>query len=231
MRLRRDGVETRRRILEAACVVFSEKGYRRATHAEICKRAGTNTAAINYHFHDKQTLYVEAWRLAFHRSIDAHPPDGGVAPGAPPEERLGGRIGSIMHRILDPQSHEFGIVHKEHANPTGLLAEVTRECIEPLRRQMTQIVRELLGDEAPDEQVHLCQMSIMAQCLHIMVRQKHNRIYGKFGKAVIPPPVDVDVAVLAEHVTQFSLAAIREIRRQTEIGEPAYRKEAHQHAV
>ena len=53
---RKDGEETRRRLLEAACQVFGEKGYRDATNAEVCEKAGANIAAINYHFGSKQAL-------------------------------------------------------------------------------------------------------------------------------------------------------------------------------
>jgi len=219
MRRRRDGIETRRRILEAACKVFAEKGFRDATHAEICQRAGTNTAAINYHFQDKETLYAEAWQVAFRRSLEAHPPDGGVPPDAPAEERLRGRVLSFVARILDPESHEFGIVQKEHAHPTGLLMEVMHESIQPLRRQMNQIVRELLGQKAPDRQVDLCEMSIMAQCLHVMVRRRHRKMLSEGRRLPGPPFFQLSVEVMADHIVRFSLAGIREIRRQLEAGE------------
>ena len=51
---------TRAQLLEAACQVFAEKGYRKATIAEICKRGGANIAAVNYYFGNKETLYAEA---------------------------------------------------------------------------------------------------------------------------------------------------------------------------
>lgn len=229
MRLRKDGVETRKRILAAACEVFSRKGYRDATHAEICKRAGTNTAAINYHFRDKETLYVEAWRLAFHRSIEAHPPDGGVRPGAAAEERLRGRIRSIVQRIADPQSHEFDIVQKELVNPTGLLAEVMHESIEPLRQGLLAIVRELLGAGASGQQVLLCQMSIKAQCLDLWIRERHRKMFARAGMKVGLPPLDLDAELIAEHVARFSLAGIREMRRRIESGEVGERECAREH--
>ncbi|MGQ9671001.1 MAG: TetR family transcriptional regulator, partial [Desulfosoma sp.] len=55
---RRDGLATRARLLDAACDVFAEKGYRGARLADICRRAGANIAAVNYHFGDKASLYV-----------------------------------------------------------------------------------------------------------------------------------------------------------------------------
>src|SRR5260370_36481377 len=49
---------TRGKLLEAAGHVFAEKGFDRATGKEICERAGTNTAAINYYFGGMEGLYA-----------------------------------------------------------------------------------------------------------------------------------------------------------------------------
>ena len=57
--------DVRSDLLKVACKVFADKGYRKATIAEICKRAGVNIAAVNYYFRSKERLYVEAWRAAF----------------------------------------------------------------------------------------------------------------------------------------------------------------------
>ena len=77
---RSDGLETRRRVLDAAGRVFAARGFRDATVADICRSAGANVAAVNYHFGSKRKLYVEAWRHAFHRSMAAYPPDVYVRP-------------------------------------------------------------------------------------------------------------------------------------------------------
>ena len=107
---------TRQRLLEAACERFAEKGFMRTTVAEICRESGANIAAVNYYFGGKEPLYVEAWRYGLERSLKAHPPDGGVGRDASPEDRLRGRVLSIIQRIVDPQSHDFDIVHKEMAD-------------------------------------------------------------------------------------------------------------------
>jgi len=46
-RQRIDGQETRQALLAAAGEVFAKKGYWEATNADICQRAGVNTALIN----------------------------------------------------------------------------------------------------------------------------------------------------------------------------------------
>ena len=220
-RSRKHAGDTKTRLLGSACSVFAEKGYRDATIADICDRAGANIAAVNYHFRDKETLYVEAWRQAFQRSLEAHPPDGGVPENAPVEDRLRARILSMMARIMDPECHEFEMVHKEHANPTGLLAEVMRESIEPTREQFERIVGELLGNGAPAGQVHLCAMSIIAQCMDAVMRQRHRRILPRAGPLPGPAPTEFGVEIMADHIVRFSLAGIREVRRQIDSGELA----------
>jgi len=217
MGTRKDGLRTRKRILDAAVTVFSRKGFRDATIGDICRVARTNTASVNYHFRGKETLYVEAWRLAFQRSVEAHPPAGGVLAEAPPEERLRGRVLSFMQRILDPASHEFEIVHRELASPTNLLVKVMRESIEPIRRDFGALVRELLGEHAPETQVLLCLRSTLSQCLHLMV-DRRRPLSSSTRATVRPPYLRSDVETLAEHVTRFSLAGIREVRRQIERG-------------
>ena len=52
--------DTRQRLLQAAGQLFAEKGYEGASVRDICKKAQANFAAVNYHFHDKERLYIEA---------------------------------------------------------------------------------------------------------------------------------------------------------------------------
>ncbi len=221
-----DGQETRRHLLEAACEVFGKKGFRAATIAEICRGARANTAAANYHFGSKETLYVESWRFAFEQSSKTYPPDGGVAPEAPVEDRLRGRILAIIKRIFDPQSHDLDIVHKEMANPTGLIASVIKRAKEPLFQGFAAIVRDLLGEEATEQHVRLCLMSIHAQCFGPLMQERRL----KMGSTeALPPPLDSipeDVETLCDHVTCFSLGGIRGIRDQIESGETSATKKS-----
>jgi len=210
-RQRKDAQETRQRLLAAAAEVFAEKGFWETTHAEICQKAQANTAAVNYHFGSKENLYVESWKYSFEKSVEAHPPEGGVAPEAPVQERLRGRILAFMQRIADPDNHEIEIMHKEMANPTGLLTEALPQAIEPLRQGMRSLVQELLGDEAGEPQVSFCVMSLVGQCFGPMLHLQHASMApGVPRPAGLPIPFDVEE--LADHVTRFSVAGIQGIR-------------------
>lgn len=210
---REDTARTRKSLLDAACEIFAQKGYRDTTIAEISGRAGTNIAAVNYHFGNKETLYVEAWRCAFHESLKAHPPDGGVSDDAPPEERLQAHVAAILHRLAEKNNKEFWFVTREFANPTGLLDEVMRKEIYPLQKRTERLVRELLGPLVSDIDVQFCETSIISQCINPMVvgRKSQGKDTGKGG-----PPEIKDIAAYADHVVKFSLAGIQAIRKSAE---------------
>lgn len=210
MTSRKNGETTRQRILDVATRLFAGKGYRDTVHEEICRLARVNIAAINYHFRSKENLYIEAWRQAFRLSLAKHPLAGGVAADASAPDRFRGRIRSLLRRMSDPENTEFAIVHKEMANPTGLLAEVMKESLEPLRQDMRTLVRELLGAGATDTAVQLCEMSIMGQCMNPIVMHMHRQGTAFPGGPPLPdtglPALSIET--LAEHVVQFSLAGM-----------------------
>ena len=208
---RSDGQETRQNLLAAAGKIFAAKGFRDTTIAEICKQAAANTAAVSYHFGSKEALYVESWRYAFTESLTLYPPDGSIPPGAPPEKRLHGRILAIMRRIVDPQSHDFDIFHKEMANPTGLLAQAMQASVEQIFKGLSLLVGELLDKDPNDHEVQLCAMSIRAQCFGpLLLARRRKADQGIFTTGV--EPLLEDVEQLADHVTRFSLAGIRALR-------------------
>jgi TetR/AcrR family transcriptional regulator, regulator of cefoperazone and chloramphenicol sensitivity len=212
---RADGQETRSKLLLAAAEIFAKKGFWDTTNANICEKAGVNTASVNYHFSSKENLYIEAWKYSFVKSISKYPPDGGISHTANIQERLYGRILSFMQRIADPETHDFEIIHKEMANPTGLLSEVIESNIEPIDREFGAIFKELLGSRASEQQIHFCQMSVMSLCFGPMLHLRQRRIEPE---KMLPrkPPMEFGIDELAEHITHFSLVGLLGIR--SEIG-------------
>jgi AcrR family transcriptional regulator len=210
---REDAARTRKNLLEAAGDIFAEKGYRDATIAEICKQAGANIAAVNYHFGNKETLYIEAWRRAFLESVKAHPADGGLNDDAPPEERLQAQVTAILRRMADKNNKEFWFVQSEFANPTGLLEEVMRKEIHPLQKKTEGLVRELLDPLSSDMEVRFCETSIISQCINPMVLSWRREEKGV--EKGIPPEIN-DIEAYANHVVKFSLGGICAIREEAD---------------
>ena len=203
--------KTRNRLLTAASRIFAEKGFQEATIAEICEQAETNIASVNYHFRDKETLYLESWRFAFKRELNLYPPDGGFLTNASAEQRLAGRIKSMIKRVADDKSYSFMIIHKEMAQPTRLLTDILEKEINPQRLQLLGLLKECLGHAASEQQIQYCHASIMGQCFHLL-RLKHIQSV----RPNLSHSSDLsDINAFAEHVVQFSLAGIQSIRSQT----------------
>jgi len=209
MSRKRSGAK-KEKLLAAAGDVFIEKGFRDATVAEICARAEANISAVNYHFGSKEALYQEAWRHSFTESLITYPMDGGVSETAPAEERLRGQLASMIQRIADENNKDFFIAQMELINPTGLLQEVMKTELIPLRQQTLALVRELLGPDATDQQVHYCEISIISMCVHPMVMQR----IAKRTRDQEMPPIIEDISAFADHVVMFALAGIDAIRRK-----------------
>jgi AcrR family transcriptional regulator len=202
--------KTRNRLLTAASRIFAEKGFQESTIAEICEQADSNIASVNYHFRDKETLYLESWRFAFNRELSLYPPNGGVKTDAPVEQRLAGRIRSLIHRVADDNSYSFAIIHKEMAQPTRLLSDILEKEINPQRLQMFGLLKECLGQAASDQHIQYCHASIMGQCFQLL-RMKHMESARPFRSH----QSDLnDSKAFAEHVVQFSLAGIQSVRAQ-----------------
>jgi AcrR family transcriptional regulator len=209
MSRKRSGAK-KEKLLAAAGNVFIEKGYRDATVAEICARAEANISAVNYHFGSKEALYQEAWRHSFTESLKAYPMDGGVSETASAEERLRGQLASMIQRIADENNKDFFIAQMEIINPTGLLQEVMKTELIPMRQQTLALVRELLGPDATDQQVHYCEISIISMCVHPMVMQR----IAKRTRDKEMPAIIEDVKAFADHVVMFAMAGIDAIRRK-----------------
>ena len=213
MRTRKDGTDTRNKLLKAASEAFAEKGYRNTTVAEICRRAGSNVAAVNYHFRGKDELYALVWRNAFEEALRVYPPDGGLAHNAPPEERLRALIYSLLHRIMDDGRLGYAgqILLQEMSNPTDVIEQVRHDMIGPLREHTRQVITELLGPDVDNRQIGLCQMSVIHQCLAIGFRRGRLPPYILEGR---PTPEFIDA--LVGHITRFSLSGIKAVRRENQ---------------
>ncbi len=198
--------DTRRRLLGAAGEVFAETGFRTATVRQICRRAGANVAAVNYHFGDKLTLYREVLESALQSAIAEYPPDHGVPADPTAEERLLAFVRSFLLRVLTGSRPAWlmAMMAREMVEPTPALDHLVEKVQKPLFRIVHGIVAEIAGPAAPPEVVLACAQGVVAQCLFY----KHaEQVIRRMGHRVPGEPAEIER--LALHITQFSLAGIR----------------------
>jgi AcrR family transcriptional regulator len=213
MAIRKDGIESSIKLLKAASRVFAEKGYHKTTVKEVCRMAGSNIAAVNYHYGSKDELYAAVWRNAFEEAMRVYPPDGGLPPDAPAEQKLRAFIYSNLHRMLDDGRLGCAgqILLREMAEPTEVVRQIFHDVIGPLHEHTKQIIRELLGPAATEQNLIFCEMSVVHQCVAIgFLKGKKNPPPFLRKNKLAPEYIDE----LAEHITLFSLAGIRAAREQ-----------------
>jgi hypothetical protein len=139
-----------------------------------------------------------------------------VGSSASAEQQLHGRILSLLKRLSDPKNYAFEMMQKEMTSPTGLLHDVLRESLEPLRQDFSGIVRRLLGPKCGEKQIFLCMMSVYSQCFDVTIGDRHRKAFARGNAKPGPRHEKVSIEETAEHIAQFSLAGIREIRRRAE---------------
>jgi AcrR family transcriptional regulator len=205
MAKREDGKETRSKVLNAACEVFARKGFRAATVADICRRAGANVASVNYYFGDKASLYREAWRFAlesFQEQIVLE------TDAESPKQALRDYILALMQNFSS--KGEMGLFSRlylrELVSPTGLIQDAWHDLIEPRRRVFHRILHEVVGPEADQLTILFCEQSIINQCRGLLTIKREDLEY-MLGRPLTPELI----RRFAEHVADFSLAGIEAV--------------------
>lgn len=200
---------TRAKILNAAGEVFAEYGFEGATIRAITERAEVNVAAVNYHFRDKAELYH---RVVLDACSARAALDEVMAQASDsPEERLRALISHFLEYMLGPDRPDWKrrLMAREMANPTTALDELVEKNIQPLREFLRPILRELTGGLLSRQQLFYLGSSIMGQCLYFhQSRPIIERLSPDFK---IGP---AEVREITDHITRFSLAAIKELTRQ-----------------
>lgn len=198
--------KTRQDLIAAAGPIFAEHGLAGATVRDICAKAGTSIAAINYHFQGKQGLYLAVFRDFIAHAEKRFP----LVPPMPAQATVSQRLHSIVHSLLQRMlGHErscvfFRLMLREMSQPSVALDVVVQHMTRPLFQHIGGLVREILGPNADDVLVRRCTSSILGQC----------SVYRHLQPLIhrIDPTQKFDepaICQLADHITQFSLLAIQ----------------------
>jgi len=202
-----DERETRERLMESAARLFAASGFQRVTVREICRDAGANVAAVNYHFGDKLGLNAAVVRAAIGSTHAGGHEAMRSDPNASPEEKLRRFVRVFLERLVgtDPASRTYQLMAREMTDPTPVLDIIVAESIKPRMDYLAEIVAELVGGRRDDPRVMRIVGSIQGQCLV----QKPNAVAIRLGARTQFSAADLDA--LADHITTFSLAGIRAV--------------------
>ena len=206
---------TRDRILDKAETLFARKGYHGVSVRKITNAAGCNLAAVNYHFGDKQNLYLEVFRsrwlpratqvnASFRKILKAN--------GEPTPSAV---IQSLAQAFLDgpmtdsERKRHHQLISGELAQPTEAFELVADQVLQPLFNKLLDDLQAAMPDETDGEQLALNAFSILAMVLYFNLARP---FISRFTGYVID---DNFKARMVDHIVNFSLHGLAANLKET----------------
>jgi AcrR family transcriptional regulator len=199
---------TKERLLNKAEALFAQKGYDAVSVREITAAAHCNLAAVNYHFGNKQNLYLEVFRARwiprarrlqefFRKSLTAQdaisPP---VVARALAEAFLKGPLSD------EERYRHHQLMARELGQSTEAFELVAEEVMRPFFKKLADMLRPAMPEGLGKEGVMLSIFSMFAMVLYFnFARVAVTRITGREYDGAFK-------ARLVEHITEFSLTGM-----------------------
>jgi TetR/AcrR family transcriptional regulator, regulator of cefoperazone and chloramphenicol sensitivity len=200
--------ETRERLLKAAERLFADRGFKKVTVRDICRVARANVAAVNYHFGDKLGLYREVMQSAINGMRDTNDAARQAGLGQSPEEQLRRYIAIFVHRLLTPGNDTIHkLLNREMNDPTPALDALVEQGVRPRVEYLSGLIAAIIDCEPGDQAVLRCVASLQAQTISYLP----NPIAARLGFST--KPTAANLAEIAEHIAEFSLAGIHAVGR------------------
>jgi len=205
---------TKDRVLAAATALFAERGFHGTKIRDIADRAGVNVASGHYHFGSKKRLYLEVLREQFARTRGELVRGGGSVPAAALprlsrralEALLRARLKVMLDLLIGPPAGLHGtLMQREMCDPSEALPVIVAEFIEPMMKEMREIVAHLeprLGRRGVAD----CVYSMIGQTL--FYRFARPAVLGMLGVSEYAPGYAAD---RAGHIVAFSLGGITRV--------------------
>lgn len=196
--------ETRRRLIDAAGELFAEKGYDATTVRDICEKAGTNIASVNYHFSGKLELYEATFQFALMK--DTPDIDTKAEKSLPPDEKLYNMVLRIVQNIRMTDKPEWfsRLLRREILFPTEAFQDFVQRMIKEDFDMMANLIRQILP-KADNYAIKACTLTLSAQIKSIAM--ENNDVLSQLF-----PELSFDekgCQRIARHIAQTSMAGMK----------------------
>ena len=199
---------TRERVVSVAARLFASRGFKKVTVREICRTAGVNVAAVNYHFGNKLGLYRGILEKAVEAMRETNEAARLAGEGRRPDEKLRAFVHVYVQRTVASRQHSWiqPLMSREIADRTAAIDLIVERVLRPRAAYLAGIIAEILGCARDDERVTRAVTCVQSQCLAFVPNPVSSRLHPDLKGT--PDTVDA----VAEHITAFSLAGIRALR-------------------
>jgi TetR/AcrR family transcriptional regulator, regulator of cefoperazone and chloramphenicol sensitivity len=201
-------------LIEAAKLLFIERGYEAVSTRDVADTAGVNLGSIQYYFGSKAKLFIEVMHQLMKGSLCATASQA-LAGEIKDSHEAGVKLCHFIRMTLESFLHPNGpqpcrLMFREIFTNTSkdpeifeaLVSSVTSDFIKPADEVLRNVVKHLVPD-ASSEAVELAAQSIIGQCSYYLTHGPFvQRLRGK-DYAASP-----HFEAAARHIAEFSLRAL-----------------------
>ena len=210
---RTDGNTTRLHILETAGRLFAAQGFAQSTSKEICTRAGTNMAAINYHFGGRDGLY-EAVLIEAHRQLVSLDELMALSMEST-DARL--KLRAFLTHMVEMSAQPkapwgFRVVLREALSPSPAMPAMIQRAVLPKAKLLRGIIGEIMGLPGDHPSVQRSLLLTVLPCLVMTVAPKD------LSSKVLPALKDTQA--LADDLMRYVLAGLDAVAQDAKAAEP-----------
>jgi AcrR family transcriptional regulator len=198
--------DTRQRLIDAAAILFSDRGFEDVTVRELCRASNANVAAVNYHFGDKAGLYRAVVMFAIQVMRETNEMSQRAGEGQSPEDQIRGFVRVFVGRITsaNPNAWIHRLMAREMDRPTEALDLVMTQVVQPRLEYLCGVAGTIMNLPSTDPRVRRSVGSLQSQCL-MASRTIPPALEKSFGSAWR----DLDTA--ANHIADFSIGGMKAI--------------------
>ena len=200
---RSDGRSTRAVVLEAAGKVFAERGFAEATSKEICERAGTNGAAVNYYFGGKEGLYEDVLIEAHRHMLSLEDLNRIITSEATPEEKLRVFLKHIIRTAMNA-SELWGIriFLRELASPSPFVPKFITTAVFPKSQKLRELIRDITGLPPDSPAMQRATALVALPCMGLI-------LFPEKLRTLMLPATAGDAEGLLEDMLAYMLGGLR----------------------
>ncbi|XUW92406.1 CerR family C-terminal domain-containing protein [Burkholderia sp. M6-3] len=199
---RPDGAATRQHLLDIAGQVFAARGFAEATSKEICERAGTPMASVNYHFGSREALY-EAALVEAHRQVVSLDELTALTEGAgDPRDKLRAVISRFVGLSTSTSAPwGFMLMLREMLSPSPAIPALIEKAVRPKAAVLLGLMGEVLQLNPQEPTVQRAVMFTVLPCIALMIAPRQ-------AQAALLPAVAKDKNALVEDFVRFVMAGL-----------------------
>ena len=178
---REDGRLTKEKLIECAGKLAAQKGFALVTSKEICQMAGTNLAAINYHFGSRDGLY-EALLYKIHQfMVNEDSLREIVSRDSSPRDKISALVDMVAEQAWSRENWQMQVWSREvmHTAQSAHVGAVLMQVVKVKGSLALKLFSDYTGLAMDDVRLYICFFCFMAPILLVTYGKNSNIQYQK----------------------------------------------------